>query len=84
MRVQERMCVVCREMQDKKSLVRIVKNKDGRICLDKTYKMPGRGAYICKSQACREKLVKARGLERSFKCQIPTEIFDAVNQEIGE
>ena len=33
-----RMCVVCRGQSDKKTLLRIVKNKDGEIFVDKTGK----------------------------------------------
>ncbi len=84
MSLPERMCVVCRKMQDKKSLIRVVKNKDGEIMYDATGKMPGRGAYICKSRECFEKLAKTKGFERAFKCQIPSEVFSAVNEKIGE
>ncbi len=84
MAAPERMCVVCRKMQDKKSLIRVVKNKEGQISYDPTGKMPGRGAYICASQACFDKLSRVKGFERAFKCAIPPEVFTAVNEKIGE
>ena len=37
----------CNEKRPKKELIRIVKQKDGNVELDKTGKMEGRGAYIC-------------------------------------
>ena len=49
---RERMCISCRQMKDKKSLVRIVKNKEGDIRIDLTGKQNGRGAYICKDNDC--------------------------------
>jgi len=79
----ERMCVVCREMKPKKLLLRVVKTPDGEIIYDPTGKASGRGAYICASKGCFEKLPKVRGFERSLKCRIPQEVFDAVNKEIG-
>ena len=33
-----RMCIICREHSDKKELLRIVKNKEGQIFVDKTGK----------------------------------------------
>lgn len=79
-----RMCVVCRKMQDKASLIRIAKNKDGSISVDVSGKMPGRGAYICADGDCAARSAKSKSLERSFKCAIPTEIFNALNKKIGE
>ncbi len=84
MSTPERMCVVCRKMQDKKSLIRVVKNKEGEINYDPTGKMPGRGAYLCRSRECFERLPKAKGFERAFKCFVPPEVFSAVNEKIGE
>ena len=77
-----RMCIICREHSDKKELLRIVKNKDGQIFVDKTGKANGRGAYICKDKNCFEKLKKTRGLNRAFKCEIPNEVYDKIGVEI--
>lgn len=76
------MCIVCREHSDKKTLVRIVRNKNGEIFLDKTGKANGRGAYVCTSAECVEKLKKTRTLNRAFKCEIPTEVYDMIGEQI--
>ena len=55
-----RRCVGCREMKDKRELLRIVRNNEGEIFVDPTGKKNGRGAYICKSMEC---FSKARKLE---------------------
>ena len=73
-----RMCIACREMKDKKELMRIVKNKDGMIFVDKTGKANGRGAYICKNMDCLSKLKKQKALNKAFK----SVIADAVYAEI--
>ncbi len=77
-----RMCIICREHSDKKELLRIVKNKDGEIFVDKTGKANGRGAYICKSKECFQKLKKTRGLNRAFRCEIKDEVYDKIGEEI--
>ena len=43
----QRQCVGCREMKDKKSLLRVVKSPEGAVSLDFVGKKPGRGAYVC-------------------------------------
>lgn len=77
-----RMCVACREMKDKRELVRVVKDKDGNISFDPTGKKNGRGAYICKDKACFEKLKKQKALNRAFKCNISDEIISSIEEEI--
>lgn len=76
------MCIVCREHSDKKELLRIVKNKYGQIFVDKTGKANGRGAYICKSKECLNKLKKSRGLNRAFKCEVSDDVYNMIGEEI--
>ena len=57
-----RMCVGCREMKEKRELLRIVKNAEGQISFDRVGKAPGRGAYICRSEECLTKAVRQHQL----------------------
>lgn len=66
----------CNAKKDKTDLVRVVKSSDGQINLDKTGKMPGRGAYICKSVECLEKAIKTKRIERVFETKIDEEIYE--------
>ena len=78
-----RMCVVCKEMKPKEELVKIVKNKDGQIFVDNSYKANGRGAYICRSRVCFEKILKTKALNRAFKCEVSKEVLDQIEKEIN-
>ena len=51
-----RTCMGCNEKRTKKELIRIVKQKDGNVEVDKTGKMEGRGAYICNNIECLDKI----------------------------
>ena len=73
-----RMCIACREMKDKRELLRIVKDKEGNIFVDESRKQNGRGAYVCKSKDCIDKLQKQKLLNKTFK----TNIDDAVYEKI--
>ena len=43
-KMPQRTCMGCNVKKDKNEFIRIVKNKNGEINIDKTGKMPGRGA----------------------------------------
>ncbi|MFR1615911.1 MAG: RNase P modulator RnpM [Dysosmobacter welbionis] len=61
-KIPQRQCVGCREMKDKKALLRVVKAPDGTVSLDFGGKKPGRGAYVCHDLACLQKARKTRAL----------------------
>lgn len=81
-KVPERQCLGCRQMKDKKSMIRVIKTPEDEIMLDATGKKNGRGAYICPNTECLNKAVKSKGLEHSLKCQIPQEIYEALKKEL--
>ena len=73
-----RRCMACNEQKEKKDLLRIVKSKDGMIQIDLTGKKNGRGAYICKSEECLEKLIKSKRLEKVLDIHISDEIYESL------
>lgn len=78
----KRTCIGCNEIKLKKELIRIVKNKEGQISLDKTGKANGRGAYICDNIECLEKAIKTKRLERNFETKISEDIYNELTQTI--
>ncbi len=76
----KRMCVSCREMFEKKDLLRLVRTPEGKVTYDPTGKKPGKGAYICKNLNCFLRINKGKILEKTFKMEIPKEVYD----ELGE
>lgn len=79
-----RKCVGCGEMKPKKELIRVLRTEENEFVLDTTGKKNGRGAYLCMSKDCFEKAVKSKGLERSFKQAIRTEVYDRLEKEMSE
>jgi len=78
----QRTCIGCNEIKLKKELIRIVKNKESQIFIDKTGKANGRGAYICDNIECLEKAIKTKRLERSFETQISEDIYNELRETI--
>lgn len=80
-KIPVRMCVACRELKEKRLMLRIVKNSDGKIFLDFSSKASGRGAYVCDNPACINKLKKQRILNKVFSCAVEEEIYSAIEEE---
>ena len=75
-RQPQRTCMGCNEKKDKKDLIRIVKNKNNEISIDRTGKLDGRGAYICDDIKWLEKVIKSKRLEKVFEYKISDEIYE--------
>lgn len=74
----QRTCMGCNQKKNKKDLIRIVKNKDNEISVDRTGKKEGRGAYICDDVNCLEKVIKNKRLERVLEIPISKEIYESL------
>lgn len=72
----KRTCIGCNQIKLKKELIRIVKDKQGNINVDKTGKANGRGAYICDNKECLERLKKSKRLEKTFEMSIDEKLYE--------
>ena len=79
-----RQCVGCREMFEKRNLLRVIKTPEGEIALDRTGKKNGRGAYLCAKVQCLQMAHKNQGLNRSLKIAVPDEIYQQLEKELNE
>ncbi len=88
--VPVRMCIGCREKKVKEDFIRVVKSADckdenkAEIVIDKTYKIPGRGAYICKNEKCFKGIIKKQKLQKALRAQIPKEIILELEKTIND
>lgn len=69
--VPVRMCVGCRQVQPKRSLIRIVKTPEG-VMIDRTGKLNGRGAYLHDDPTCWEKGLRGP-LAGALRCEFSEE-----------
>ena len=70
-KIPMRQCLGCREMKEKRALIRVVKSPEGAVSLDFKGKLPGRGAYVCPNGECLKRARKSRALERAFSSPMP-------------
>ena len=75
-KVPLRKCVATGEMLPKKSMVRVVRSKEGDVSVDVTGKKAGRGAYVSKSEEAVEIARKKNILERQLEAKIPDEVYE--------
>lgn len=78
-----RTCIICRKKSNKANLLRIVKNKLGKVQLDPGQLKPGRGMYVCKNPDCGQKLVdpkKIGALKHHLKLQV---LPEGLVEELG-
>ena len=76
-KVPLRKCIGCNEM------IRVVKTTEGTIVPDTTGRMNGRGAYVC-SLECLGKAMKNKGLSRSLKAEIPSEVYEQLKEAFAK
>ncbi len=82
-KIPTRQCLGCNEHFPKSELLRVVRAPDGSVSLDFTGKKSGRGAYICKNEACLGQAQRTRRLARNLECEIPDEVYEALRAELA-
>ncbi len=75
-KIPQRTCMGCNQKKDKRELIRIVKDSNQNISIDKTGRANGRGAYICNDINCLEKVIKNKRLERALETNISDDIYN--------
>ena len=81
-KIPMRMCSVTRERFPKIELLRVVKTPEGEVKVDLSGKLNGHGAYIKKDLSVLEKAIKAKSLARALECEIPSSIYEEIENII--
>ena len=61
--IPQRTCVACRQVREKKNLIRLVCTPDGIVAVDISAKKPGRGAYLCPKKDCWQVVLRKGKIE---------------------
>jgi predicted RNA-binding protein YlxR (DUF448 family) len=61
-------------VRPKRELVRLVRTPDGTVTVDPTGRLAGRGAYVCRSEACIDKAIAKGALSRALRTQLPADL----------
>ena len=82
-KIPMRMCVGCREMKEKRELIRIVRTPEGETMIDPTGKKSGRGAYVCRSSECLRRAIRQKQLERQLQVSLTEAVNEALMTEMN-
>ena len=82
-KVPERRCIGCMASKPKQELVRIVADENG-LHIDPSGKMPGRGAYLCRSEACARLAVKKNAFGRNLKTEVTKQQGEQIAEQIAQ
>ena len=77
-----RTCIGCRGKFPKKDLLRFVRNTAGNLQTDLTGRLPGRGAYVCQSQACINITFKSQKINTHLRSNFSRQVIDSFKQEL--
>jgi hypothetical protein len=69
----QRSCVGCRQVRDKRQLIRLVRLGNGEVEVDVTGKKSGRGAYLCPRPNCWQEGLKKDRLGRALHTSLTKE-----------
>lgn len=78
----QRTCIACREIKEKRQLVRVVRTPEGNIIIDPTGKANGRGAYLCLNGDCWEQGLQKGRLARALKTALSEETLVTLQAEL--
>ncbi len=78
-KIPMRSCVVTHEKFPKQELIRVVRTPEGKVEIDTTGKINGRGAYLKKDAQVFEQAKKTKVLNKHLEIEIPDEIFEKLN-----
>lgn len=84
----QRTCIICREMKDKRELIRVVRTPEKNVVIDPTGKANGRGAYLCRRSDCQQKGLQKGRLDRALKVTLSeadlTQLRNALQAELAK
>jgi len=76
----QRTCIACRQIKEKKALIRLVSTENGVAEIDVFGKKPGRGAYLCPKKTCWELALRKNRLDYALR----TKLYDDNRQTLLE
>jgi hypothetical protein len=66
----QRTCIACRQVKEKKHLIRLVSAENGTVEIDALGKKPGRGAYLCPKRTCWELTLRKNRLDYALRTRV--------------
>ncbi|HYN70129.1 MAG TPA: YlxR family protein [Candidatus Eisenbacteria bacterium] len=75
--------MACRTSRTKRELLRVVRTPAGEVRVDESGRANGRGAYICRDQACISTAIDRGALARALETRVPAELKAELERAAG-
>jgi predicted RNA-binding protein YlxR (DUF448 family) len=75
--------VACRTARTKREFLRVVRAPGGEVHLDATGRANGRGAYVCRDEACITTAIDKGALARALEARLPAELKAELERAAG-
>ncbi len=62
--------MACRQVKNKRDLIRIVRTINGSIVVDEKGKLAGRGSYLCRARGCWDEGLKSNRIEGVLRSKL--------------
>lgn len=79
-KIPMRTCIVTKEKCEKKDLIRVVRTPEGKVVVDPSGKMNGRGAYLKKEQEVFLKAKNNKILDRVLEIEVNEDVYEELNK----
>ncbi|HJW22155.1 MAG TPA: YlxR family protein [Candidatus Limnocylindrales bacterium] len=77
-----RSCVACHTSREQRELLRVVRTPGGEVRFDAGGRANGRGAYVCRDEACITKATRRGSLARALATTIPTDLAAELGRQL--
>lgn len=75
-KVPLRTCIITKEKLEKKDLIRIVRTPEGKVVVDTTGKLNGRGTYIKKDANVIQRASKNKIFDKYLEAPVDKEVYE--------
>ena len=75
-----RRCVACRQLLDRRSLWRVIRDHQDGVRVDGGM---GRSAYLCKQEECLEEARRRKRLQKALRCQVPDALLATLQERLS-
>ncbi len=74
--------MACRASREQRELLRVVRTPAGEVTFDPTGRANGRGAYVCRDEACITTGTRRGGLARALGATIPPDLAIELRRQL--
>lgn len=77
-----RTCIGCGRKREKHELIRLVRNPNSTVSIDRYHRKSGRGGYVCPNEGCIRKGIVSKRINWVLRTGLNKEDIEKLKQEL--